>query len=1472
MADENVVGYIGEDYVELENAATEITLRDIKVLLEQVAVHTRKSGVDQNKSLNSLFKSVENDVKRKNKEYRDEIRATRESIKAKYDNTEANHKGTESLRDLEKEQKKKKDTSAHARKRMLNEMFSAVSEMRNLGDSISAAGSRVAAFVNTVPLIGGVTSEYINAVTEALAASKNSYTELARHGATFGGSITDFRTSVEKTNLTLDQYTNVINKNLSNLIYFDGGIFNTTRNLSDLTSSLEETLLRTDSPLARFGYTMETITDQAMRYQSVNARISRNRISNERTLGDLTQSYLVNLNALSRLSGKSADDMQSEQDRLLSDFQFRGIAARIDGGDILQSYLSALPPSIGTASKDIIATGGAITKEGEAAYITSPELMRELRQLHRELVIGGGEFTQEHQVILDNAMNRDANSARDGIEQGDMGSTVLRYTVPGTEQIGNQLIELADVAARRESLAEVNEQDVITDESTPADGNESITAEHLVELAIKIANASELASTALIKVESSFPIVQSSIKAYASMLTTLRTITNDLLSGFEENGIIGVMTAGFTSIVDNVLKPFYDNLLNLFKNILSPYTSRRDESRANTVDTLASSAFVTTETTNDADQVVTDTVINFDFISNFANENREELETSIYRHLGKDDIPWYDKPIRPTTLGRYTGQKDFLENNTEDILDAFLSQTEERVVDKSTLRLIEVLLQHSNRENADQILQNLQEQQRRTLREWTIGGDGSRSITPSDLVPASTEQNDTTGFATGTPGVFNSLFGDFGEGTATVLHNKEAVLTEQQLLNMANGIFSVGTSASVPIIINANNTNDDFSTSMLRNVKNINMLLLRSYEFWKDEGKTALFDIRQFLENADRQKIERDSFGVVYTYRDIEENRLFATSPNREPTTSPNREPTTSPNREPTTSQVLPQISTAPITISNTNTVKYILEELEEQGVNDTEQLAYIIGYIAEQSDNFDLQSFDYTPEEAFNKYNSIFDNIEHATAVLSEGNDAFADYIFENMHGDSEEKDNWLYRGRSFFPDELVGKENYQKYGDLIGVDLLENPDRANEQAVAARLAVAMVLDKINMAEDHVNPAQAAPTTTARSISTSEQANIDRFDNDTEFQTELNRLSQKHGISREQVYGIIAGESNYNPSIINRHGYAGLFQFGQDALTDINRRHGTDYTPNKIATMSPAEQLSVYDKYLDRWNFNNSSGLGVMQAAPAFAARPGDAEVYRRGTRAWEANPPWRGDDNRITVDSINEYYNRRNPPPLQYDTQVASVAQPLGDVSANVLDSVNRIIEKINNPATGVISSPLHSSTAYDVNEATTLNRSISNDQNATLATTQPITQTQGFFDTNIFNTLLDNILSNNVQTEYYPITDNILTDVTHEPTLVHETNDFNGTIVSSKVESLARSLHDIQTETSKINKQPVVQTERKSEKNEPVIPESTPAAAPAVNTVVYERMISRLDTIASLLSQSVNYEKVQATASKPRLNVFM
>jgi len=59
---------------------------------------------------------------------------------------------------------------------------------------------------------------------------------------------------------------------------------------------------------------------------------------------------------------------------------------------------------------------------------------------------------------------------------------------------------------------------------------------------------------------------------------------------------------------------------------------------------------------------------------------------------------------------------------------------------------------------------------------------------------------------------------------------------------------------------------------------------------------------------------------------------------------------------------------------------------------------------------------------------------------------------------GNDNPGDGYKYRGRGF--NQITFKYNYQKYSDLTGIDLVANPDQLNTASVAAKAAVAFLLD----------------------------------------------------------------------------------------------------------------------------------------------------------------------------------------------------------------------------------------------------------------------------------------------------------------------------------------------------------------------------------------------------------------------------
>ena len=142
----------------------------------------------------------------------------------------------------------------------------------------------------------------------------------------------------------------------------------------------------------------------------------------------------------------------------------------------------------------------------------------------------------------------------------------------------------------------------------------------------------------------------------------------------------------------------------------------------------------------------------------------------------------------------------------------------------------------------------------------------------------------------------------------------------------------------------------------------------------------------------------------------------------------------------------------------------------------------------------------------------------------------------------------------------------------------------------------------------------------------------------DSEFTSSIEALAEKHGISTNELYKVIKGESGFNPKAKNASGATGLFQFMPATAKELG------VSTKDILNMTPTQQVGLYDKYLERWKYSSNNRLGIMQAAPAFANREPEAVIYGKDTKAWKQNPGWRElNDGPITVRSINSYYARQ-------------------------------------------------------------------------------------------------------------------------------------------------------------------------------------------------------------------------------------
>lgn len=160
--------------------------------------------------------------------------------------------------------------------------------------------------------------------------------------------------------------------------------------------------------------------------------------------------------------------------------------------------------------------------------------------------------------------------------------------------------------------------------------------------------------------------------------------------------------------------------------------------------------------------------------------------------------------------------------------------------------------------------------------------------------------------------------------------------------------------------------------------------------------------------------------------------------------------------------------------------VEELAKKLEGLGVKDRKEQAGILAQIQAES-NFVPRSenLNYSGARLWELFPKYFKNKEEAYKVAKQGEEAIANRIYGGRMGNTA-KEGYKYRGRGYL--QLTGKDNYKKYGDMIGVDLVANPDLANNPDIALKLATVYLKDRSSDLTDPVKTTYAVgPVNTAK-------------------------------------------------------------------------------------------------------------------------------------------------------------------------------------------------------------------------------------------------------------------------------------------------------------------------------------------------------------------------------------------------------
>lgn len=133
--------------------------------------------------------------------------------------------------------------------------------------------------------------------------------------------------------------------------------------------------------------------------------------------------------------------------------------------------------------------------------------------------------------------------------------------------------------------------------------------------------------------------------------------------------------------------------------------------------------------------------------------------------------------------------------------------------------------------------------------------------------------------------------------------------------------------------------------------------------------------------------------------------------------------------------------------------------QMTASGIVDPKERAMMLAQLDHESglrarsENLNYSSVDRL-DKTFGKNKAFGKLSPEQKAQLVNNPEALANTVYGNRMGNTDAGDGYKFRGRGMI--QVTGKANYEKYGKLLGVDLVANPELANDPKIAAQIATA--------------------------------------------------------------------------------------------------------------------------------------------------------------------------------------------------------------------------------------------------------------------------------------------------------------------------------------------------------------------------------------------------------------------------------
>jgi len=536
-----VTGDFGGQPIQLNNAATEATLKQLLAAMTVIANNTGKDKAAQAKSQQELEKELKKLAAAAKKQQAAQDKLT-EAQKKKL---EADNKQLE----IDKKLKEAEEAKLKAQQKQLDQMNFVAGKLSQLGSTVSSLATGMTGMLSSlanlgdsltstaqvftqIPIVGGVLGSMFGAVAGAAEKTYEAFKKSASVGANFGGSMTEMMDAATGAGLTFEQFSGILAKTGKDLALLGGDSEAGARRLAALGKQIKGTPLAGD--LNRLGYSTEAINEGMASYAAQLAKTGALQGMSNSQLIAQTGSYLKDLDALTKLTGQSKKELEDQRNARMKDAQFRLIASKLDAESQknLHSLMDSIPAEHQEGMKEIIATGTATSEAGKKALAFLPQSARNMMQLNQQIRTTGKMGANQAQQLNAAYQNEVKAFVKSGVAEN--------MALHGDEASKRFFVGAADAAAREKTMGQIQ-------------------AEQQKTAAERAAKEKELKDKQL---------DPASMEAYKNKIAET---SNEFTKFLANSGLLDIMMESFRTLVDVVelvVVPAFRYVVDNFDNIV----------------------------------------------------------------------------------------------------------------------------------------------------------------------------------------------------------------------------------------------------------------------------------------------------------------------------------------------------------------------------------------------------------------------------------------------------------------------------------------------------------------------------------------------------------------------------------------------------------------------------------------------------------------------------------------------------------------------------------------------------------------------------------------------------------------------------------------------------------------------------------------------------------------------------------------